>query len=157
MEFLIGMLALYGFVMTPIIVYFIVKNRKIKQKIYDLSNGFAEISPQEFFEIKKTVRFESKNIYSHHNFEGVYILYNKDKDMYYVGQGKDVLKRINAHFMGRGNGDVYADFKYGNHFTIKMIPLEKSEYRTLNELERNTIYAYNAYTKGYNKTRGNRG
>ena len=77
--------------------------------------------------------------------------------MYYVGQGKDVLKRINAHFMGRGNGDVYADFKYGNHFTIKMIPLEKSEYRTLNELERNTIYAYNAYTKGYNKTRGNRG
>ena len=38
-----------------------------------------------------------------------------------------------------------------------MIALENSGFTTLNELERNTIATYNAYAKGYNKTRGNRG
>lgn len=91
------------------------------------------------------------------NFPGVYILHNKTKNMYYVGQGKNVLDRVNCHFNGKGNGDVYADYKYGDIFTIRMIGLENSGYDTLNELERNTIMTYDAYRNGYNKTRGNRG
>ena len=35
-----------------------------------------------------------------------------------MGQGKAVLDRVNHHFSGRGNGDVYADYKYGDFFTI---------------------------------------
>ena len=35
-----------------------------------------------------------------------------------------------------------------------MIELEKSGFDTLNELERNTIKTYNAYARGYNKTKG---
>ena len=31
-----------------------------------------------------------------------------------MGQGKAVLDRVNHHFSGRGNGDVYADYKYGD-------------------------------------------
>ena len=54
-----------------------------------------------------------------------------------MGQGKAVLDRVNHHFSGRGNGDVYADYKYGDFFTIKMIKLENSGFYTLNELERN--------------------
>ena len=84
-------------------------------------------------------------------------MFNQSKSMYYVGQGKQVFNRVNAHFTGKGNGDVYADYKYGNKFTIKMIALENSGFSTLNELERNTIAKYNAYYKGYNKTRGNKG
>ena len=71
-----------------------------------------------------------------------------------MGQGKAVLDRVNHHFSGRGNGDVYADYKYGDFFTIKMIKLENSGFYTLNELERNTIAYYDAYNKGYNRTRG---
>lgn len=33
-----------------------------------------------------------------------------------MGQGKAVLDRVNHHFSGRGNGDVYADYKYGDFF-----------------------------------------
>lgn len=70
---------------------------------------------------------------------------------------KKVFQRVNNHFTGHGNGDVYADYKYGDDFTIKMIALEKSGFKTLNELERNTIMTYNAYSRGYNKTKGNKG
>lgn len=116
------------------------------------------MTPEEFFKMRKA------SFDSHHssyamkkNFAGVYILFNQSKGMYYVGQGKQVFSRVNAHFTGKGNGDVYADYKYGDKFTIKMIALENSGFSTLNELERNTIAKYNAYYKGYNKTRGNKG
>ena len=53
--------------------------------------------------------------------------------------------------------DIYADYKYGDEFTIRLIALKGSGFKTLNELERNAIAAYRAYDKGYNKTRGNKG
>lgn len=76
--------------------------------------------------------------------------------MSYVGQAVKVFQRVNQHFQGRGNGDVYADYKYGDDFVIKMIALRDSGFASLDELERQTIQAYNAYYRGYNKTRGNR-
>ena len=127
------------------------RERKIKKQIQSLAASSLEISTVQFFNLRKT------HIASIYNFSGVYILYNKTKNMYYVGQGKKVFDRINAHFSGRGNGDVYADYKYGDTFTIKMIALENSRFSTLNELERNTIMTYGAFLRGYNKTRGNRG
>ena len=75
--------------------------------------------------------------------------------MYYVGQGKKVLDRVNSHFTGRGNGDVYADYKYNDSFKIGIIPFNNSDFSSLNELEMKEKKTYNAYTKGYNKTRGN--
>ena len=77
--------------------------------------------------------------------------------MYYVGQSVKLIGRVNNHFTGHGNGDVYADWKNGDKFTIKMIKLEGSGYSSLNALEKDMIRAFNAYTKGYNKTRGNMG
>lgn len=96
-------------------------------------------------------------LYSNHkgDFVGVYILYNKDKNMYYVGQATRCLFRINQHFTGHGNGDVYADFKYGNTFAVKMIKMSESGYEDLDLLEKHMIERYQAYNYGYNKTKGN--
>ena len=91
------------------------------------------------------------------NYSGVYILHNKTKNLYYLGQGKQVLNRVNAHFTGHGNGYVYADYKCGDRFTIRTIRLESSGFSYLNDLERYCIRKYNAYSRGYNRTRGNKG
>jgi len=131
----------------------------IKKKIRELADNALEVTPQEFFKIRNASNGGKgkKHISTRYDFAGVYILYNHTKNMYYVGQGKKVFQRVNNHFTGHGNGDVYADYKYGDDFTIKMIELEGSGFNTLNELERNTIATYNAYSRGYNKTRGNKG
>lgn len=150
---------------VPLITYVAVtkaKNRKkaeIDAIIEGLANNTIEMTPGEFMEMRK-YSFGGRGNSSYaltKNFAGVYILYNKSKNMYYVGQGKQVLNRVNSHFTGKGNGDVYADYKYGDEFTIKMIALDGSGFDSLNELERNTISYYNAFSNGYNKTRGNRG
>ena len=137
----------------------IVRTIRIKKKIKKLSDNTLEVTPEEFFRIRNMSNGGRgrKHISTKYDFPGVYILYNHTKDIYYVGQGKKIFQRVNNHFTGHGNGDVYADYKYGNYFTIKMIALEGSGFRTLNELERNTIKTYNAFSKGYNKTRGNKG
>ena len=140
------------------LLYIHKKKEKIREQIRGLAENTLEMTPDEFFKMRKA-SFGGRGRASYaltQNFAGVYILFNSTKNMYYVGQGKAVLNRVNAHFTGKGNGDVYADYKYGDKFTIKMISLEKSGYSTLNELERNTIMAYDSFAHGYNKTRGNR-
>lgn len=138
--------------------WLVVASKIIKAKVKRLAEGSLEMTPQEFFEVRN-FSFGGRGraqVSRKHTFAGVYIILNKSKNMYYVGQGQNVLDRVNNHFTGKGNGDVYADFKYGDIFGIKMIALEKSGFRSLNELERNTIMVYDACAKGYNKTRGNR-
>lgn len=116
------------------------------------------MTPGDFFRFRNTrAGGHGRKVASIYNFPGVYVLYNKTKNMYYVGQGKKILDRVNAHFTGHGNGDVYVDYRNGDEFEISMIALANSGYNSLNELERLTIQRYNAYAKGYNRTRGNRG
>ncbi|MBX8944414.1 GIY-YIG nuclease family protein [Lysinibacillus sp. K60] len=133
------------------------QKKKIREQIFELANNTLELTPVEFFEMRnKSFGGRGKALYSNnYNFAGVYILHNKSKSLYYVGQGKEILNRVNSHFTGKGNGDVYADYKYGDDWTIKMIALENSSFNTLNELERHAIETYESYERGYNKNRGN--
>lgn len=133
------------------------QKKKIIEQIFELANNTLELTTVEFFEMRnKSFGGRGKALYSNnYNFAGVYILHNKSKDLYYVGQGKKILNRVNSHFTGKGNGDIYADYKYGDEWTIKMIALENSSFNTLNELERYAIETYASYERGYNKNRGN--
>lgn len=160
--FTLIILIICAVIFVSTLIYFGVKRVKLKDKIKKqiklLASNNLEITTEEFFAIKKK-SFGGKGSPSFaktQNFAGVYILYNATKNIYYVGQGKGVLDRINAHFTGRGNGDIYADYKYGDIFTIRTIALAGSGYTSLNELERDTIATYHAYTLGYNKTKGNK-
>lgn len=133
--------------------------KQIHRDVRKLSNTVSEMTPQTFFQLRNTSYGGQgrRHISSSYDFAGIYILFNHTKNMYYVGQGVQLFQRVNNHFTGHGNGDVYADYKYGDDFTIKLIPLAGSGFRTLNELERRAIHDYGAYARGYNKTRGNRG
>lgn len=129
--------------------------QQVRQQIMRLSEGHIALTPEKFFAIRNRT-FESNKKYANlFNFSGIYILHNRTKNQYYVGQATKVISRVNNHFTGRGNGDVYADYKYGDKWTIRAISLEKSGCKTLNELEKRAIFAYDAYQNGYNKTIGN--
>ena len=47
----------------------------------------------------------------------VYVIYNKTKRKYYVGESKaNIYDRIASHFKGRGNKKIYEDYKAGDKF-----------------------------------------
>lgn len=75
---------------------------------------------------------------------GIFIVHNATKDLYYVGQSAKAIDRAALQFLGRGNCDVYADFKYGDAFNVRIVPLSTSGYENLNELKRTAIKALEA-------------
>ena len=159
MEVVYTIIALYALFMTGWFIYVCRRRSHNKKRLKRTQSGAIELTPEEFFRMRKeSLGKNGKTSFGlTHNFAGVYVLYNKTKNMYYVGQGQRVFDRVNSHFTGKGNGDVYADYKYGDEFTITTFALEESGYSSLNELERSAIEAYGAFANGYNKTRGNRG
>lgn len=109
------------------------------------------MTPKQFFAWRNSFRGKMYQA----DFKGAYILYNASKRMYYVGQSVHVPSRVNAHLTGKGNGDVYADYKYGDRFEIRMLRLKGSGYKDLDSLERELISMYRCCEKGYNRQRGN--
>ncbi|EPD77470.1 hypothetical protein HMPREF1527_01403 [Atopobium sp. oral taxon 199 str. F0494] len=123
-----------------------------RDRMNALMSKNSDVTPEEFL---------AKRMWSAINgeegdFTGIYVLHNLSQDEYYVGQSVHVLRRVRQHFTGHGNGDVYADWKMGDKFTIATVSLVGSGYNNLNDLERDVICAYDAYDHGYNRTSGNR-
>ena len=123
--------------------------KKVISKMRQEQRKRDGITPKEFFEF---YRNRGRN---NGDYVGVYAIYNVDKDMYYVGQAKRLYYRINQHFTGQGNHDVYADYKYHDKFLIKMMKLTESGYDDLDKFESDMIEKYHACDRGYNKTKGN--
>ncbi|MGL4950579.1 MAG: GIY-YIG nuclease family protein [Mycoplasma sp.] len=108
-----------------------------------------------FFDLKETIGLPYKSI------KGCYVIKNKFNGKHYVGQSKDVLKRIKQHFNGlQPNNIIFAEDYYsepeknrGNIFSIKII--ECSTKDELDSLEKELIEKYDSFNRGYNKTSGN--
>lgn len=99
--------------------------------------------------------FERKRHNLRGDITGVYVLYNVDRDMPYVGQAKNIYDRVNRHLSGHGCSDAYADYRHGDTFRISIFPLVDSGYQNLDRFEKDYIAKYDALQHGYNKTAGN--
>ena len=133
---------------APVILRYLADYQgRVSDNFDNFMNGTKSLTPDEFFEVKGT---QSGDVV------GVYVIHNDTNGMYYVGQAKRLFFRVNQHFTGHGNGDVYADYKHGDHFSIQLMKLSDSGYSDLDKLERDLIEKYDAYNSGYNRTVGNK-
>ena len=150
----IGIVAAFFFLFILLSVYF---RRSAVRRVRRIAKNKTEMTPEEFSAFRLEKDSKGRTMSAAHNFPGIYLIHNTTKGIYYVGQGERVLDRVNMHFTGKGNGDVYADYKFGDSFLIRIIGLQGSGFDTLNELERYAIDEYKAFEIGYNRQRGNKG
>ena len=144
-------------------------NKEIVRKELDaLSKEIEKFTPQELIKIGNKKERDSRGI---EDFEGIYIIHNLVKDIYYVGQSIGVFGRSYKHFVTNpaenraryslsvefNLPEIYDDYRLGEKFSISLIPLENTSFSTLDEFEYNAISAYNASVEygGYNRTHGN--
>lgn len=111
---LIILLILFGVVMVIAIILFCIdynkkqkawlaKQEEIKAQIRGLADNSIEMTPEEFFAMRN-LRLGGQgrpSLALTENFEGVYILFNKTKNKYYIGQGQEVLNSINKHLQAK--------------------------------------------------------
>ena len=71
-------------------------------------------------------------------------------DDIYIGQSLNVTNRVHSHLTGKGNGDVFADLKYGYSVYVELLKCPKQD---MNDLERELIDLFHA-TDSYNATAG---
>lgn len=149
-----------SFVIVAFIVYVVYKIKRRPKKL----------SKREIDRIIKREMMKNGNSCLLHQYEhqkknfarkgfetsGVYIFTNLRNKKSYVGQSVNILKRVDTHIKGRGSEDLYLDILRGHEFLLQFVRLRDSKFHDLNSLERYYIKKKNAFTKGYNKTRGNK-
>lgn len=129
------------------------KDYRAYQAEMDNLNNFArEMTVDEFLQIREKV---NKGIDGLYDYTGIYVLENKTHDKYYVGQSISLFRRVGAHFTGSGNKDIFEDYSRGDEWTIKLIALSDSGFKSINALEKHFIEYHHSTYNGYNKTVGN--
>lgn len=120
---------------------------KQQEKLLGLHQSLLEDDPQiaasaeEFMSQRKALTQQGE-------ITGIFIVHNASKDLYYVGHSTKAIDRAAIQFLGRGNCDVYADYKYGDSFSVRIIPLLGSGYESLNEFKRAAIQALETADEG---------
>ena len=84
---------------------------------------------------------------------GIYIIHNVTKGKYYVGQAKQINKRVRDHF---AVSDMAMDMLRGDQMQVKYLTAGElgGDYR-LDHVEKTAIEIFDADKSGYNKTTGN--
>ncbi len=108
----------------------------------------------DFLEIKKFLKeyHINKRI-----FKGIYIIFNKTKMKYYVGQSKNVFERVCLQHFKNGvceNKHFKDDYNNNDLFYIRTIECETKD--ELDRLEKKYINKFDSFRSGYNKTGGNK-
>lgn len=116
---------------------------KQQEKLLRLRQSLLEDNPQIVASAEEFMA-QRKALTQKGEITGIFIVHNATKDLYYVGQSAKAIDRAAIQFLGRGNCDVYADYKYGDSFNVRIIPLLGSSYESLNELKRAAIQALEA-------------
>ena len=98
---------------------------------------------------------------SNDRFGGCYVIRNNELSKHYVGQSKDVIKRLNQHFAGTKPKqpsflEDYCNSFWDNKedlFSVKIIKCSTKD--ELDDVEKKLIEEYDSFKNGYNKTSGN--
>ena len=124
-------------------ILLVITASKRQEKLLGLRQSLLEDDPQIVASAEEFMA-QRKSLTQQGEITGIFIVHNATKDLYYVGQSAKAIDRAAIQFLGRGNCDVYADYKYGDSFSVRIIPLSKSGYESLNELKRTAIQALEA-------------
>lgn len=138
------------------------ENLKAQEKKY-LTEHLQEITPLPDVYIDTMDFIPLKNLlgYSYVKIIGCYVIRNVINQKCYVGQSKDVFKRLHQHFKGTTPKNIiFAEDYYSTSqdkqdslFEVKIIECKTKD--ELDRTEKQLIFDYEAFTKGYNGTNGN--
>jgi hypothetical protein len=125
--------------------------------VVPLPTTIGEPQESDFIPLKKLAGMNYEKLV------GCYIIRNIEKNKYYVGQSKDVLKRVcRQHFNGtKVKNIIFAEDYYSSQidnkddlFEVKIIKLETKD--ELDKKEQELIEEYDSFNSGYNGTNGNK-
>lgn len=126
------------------------KIEEVKDTFRKLKYSEEEVSIDEFMKMYnvRIHNFDSKQddikLMKQYDFEGVYILHNCTRNIYYIGNSRKVFHKIERQFKGYEDPDVYNEWSRKHIFTVKIYRFEESNYSSINKLKNNLMNEYEA-------------
>ena len=126
------------------------------RQVEPLPINLIESKKDDFIPLKKLAGMNYEKIV------GCYVIRNIERNKYYVGQSKDVIKRVcHQHFDGtKVKNIIFAEDYYSSSmenkddmFEVRIIRLETKD--ELDRKENELIEEYDSFNTGYNGTNGN--
>lgn len=113
------------------------KNSKMTPEDRLLTADFIEEMPLDTFLDLTDDQYKQANDI------GVYILYNVDKEKYYIGKAPLCADAVNRDLIGKGSPDVFYEKKNGDDFTVQFyFVADGSAYKGFNELYHDAFLVY---------------
>lgn len=131
--------------------------QKAKEKHVEISTRKIKLYEEDengWINLREAINFSHNDL---EGVKGVYIIWNKTMNKYYVGQSKNLNNRLFKQHFGNGlvkNHIFFKDWDSGNDFYYRTFVCETKD--ELDRLEKRYIEEYNSFDNGYNKTGGNR-
>lgn len=135
------------------------QKREIRQTEYLKTIRKVQQLPLEYKEKDDFVPLKSFSGLEYQKIVGCYVIRNNENKKYYVGQSKDVIKRLKQHFKGTVPKnivfaeDYFSSNQKDNLFSVKILHLTTKD--QLDKKERELIEFYDSRNNGYNGTAGN--
>ena len=140
------------------------KNALIKEEKEKFKQEVDKVRPLPVTYYESDAFFTSLKAFAGFKYEkiiGCYIIRNRENGKCYVGQSKDVLRRLQQHFKGTEPTNIifaedYYTSSYSNKedlFEVRIVRCKTKD--ELDETEKSLIEEYDAWTSGYNRTSGN--
>lgn len=129
---------------------------KIKNLENNMNNFKPSIDSNGWIDIRESFLFDNNDL---KNVKGIYIIWNKSNNKYYVGQTKNLYNRIFMQHFDRikqcpKNYLFFADWNLGNKFYYRVEKVNTKD--ELDRLEKKYIEEYDSFRNGYNSTSGNK-
>ncbi len=132
----------------------------IQHKEYSLLKKFKPLQA-EISDATEFIPLDSISGIEYRKIVGCYVIRNIENKKCYVGQSKDVLRRLKQHFKGTvPNNPIFAEDYYTSStedksklFEVKIIELQTKD--ELDRTEKDLIEQYDCFYSGYNGTHGN--
>ena len=127
-----------------------------KRELDDHINSKIDLNLYEddkWINLRRAINIDNSHL---KNEKGVYIIYNKNKSKFYVGQSKNLHARIFSQHFNKGDvkNIIFAkDWFNEDEFFYRYISCETKD--ELDRIEKKYIEEYNSFKSGYNKTGGN--
>lgn len=136
-------------------------NTSLNKFIYENSELLEKIMTGEKILVFDFLKLYDTRIYDIHSrqndikymkeldFKGLYYIQNLSKKKCYLGSGDNVFRKVDRHFRGYGNQDIFDDYKNKNIFEVSFFKLESSEFDNLNDFEKEIRSRLNITGVGY--------
>lgn len=100
------------FLIIVFIIRFIKHRRFTSEDRLGMANVIDEMPLDTFIDITDEQYKQANDI-------GCYILYNLDKEKYYIGKSPLCADAVNRHIIGKGAPDIFYEKKSGDEFTVQ--------------------------------------